>query len=231
MSFHHSCQSLAPTPARPCALPWVRARCPHYGTFGLLLLFAVALNAGAAAAPGTGDAAPEAAAADRDRVVLPTPPPGPVPTRAVLNRLIDRIADRHGLERALVHAVVRAESAYDPHAVSPAGAVGLMQVMPATAADYGVASVQRLFDPATNVRTGVRHLRRLVRKYGIGKAVMAYNAGEGTLERSNGFVTYAETQRYTHRVLTTYLAKKGIAPYTMQARQLTGITLTQDESC
>lgn len=161
-----------------------------------------------------------------EAVSLPVPPNTPVPSRAELVKLIDSMATNYGIEKSLVHAIVRAESNYDPHAVSRAGAVGLMQVMPDTAADYGVHSTEALFDPKVNARTGTRHLKRLLGKYSIGKAVMAYNAGEGALERSNGFVTYPETQHYTHRVLTTYLRGKGIEPYSMEARQLTGIMLT-----
>ncbi|WP_245969793.1 lytic transglycosylase domain-containing protein [Thiocapsa rosea] len=141
--------------------------------------------------------------------------------------MVERMAGRHGLDLDLVHALIRAESAYDAHAVSPAGAVGLMQVMPATAADYGVFSVEALFDPPTNLDTGMRHLKRLLERYGsIGPAVMAYNAGEGALERSAGFVTYPETQRYTHAVLVAYLRKKGVQPYTAQAKQLVGMAVT-----
>lgn len=157
---------------------------------------------------------------------LPTPPNGPVPSRKALKALVERTAKRYGVEIDLVDALVIAESGYDPHAVSPVGAVGLMQVMPETAADYGVNSIDALFDPQTNVRTGVRHLKRLLGQFGVGKAVMAYNAGEGALSRHNGFVTYPETQRYTHRVLSHYLRKKGIAPYSLEARKLTGVTLT-----
>ncbi|MFP4494779.1 MAG: lytic transglycosylase domain-containing protein [Halochromatium sp.] len=158
--------------------------------------------------------------------LLPTPPNGPVPSRAALKALVERTAKRYGVEVDLVDAVVIAESGYDPHAVSRMGAIGLMQVMPETAADYGVDSIKALFDPKTNVRTGVRHLKRLLGQFGIGKAVMAYNAGEGALGRHNGFVTYPETQRYTYRVLTTYLRRKGIAPHSPEARALTGISLT-----
>ncbi|TVQ93525.1 MAG: lytic transglycosylase domain-containing protein [Chromatiaceae bacterium] len=140
--------------------------------------------------------------------------------------MIDRLAQQYGVERDLVHAVIAAESAYRPHAVSPVGAVGIMQVMPATAADYGVHSIDALFDTETNIRTGIRHLRRLLGKYPVGQAVMAYNAGEGALERSGGFVTYAETQRYAHRVLTSYLRTKNIAPYSAEAQTMTGIALT-----
>lgn len=157
---------------------------------------------------------------------LPAPPDRPVPDRAAIDQMIDAMAERYGVERSLVHAVVRAESAYDPHAVSHKGAVGLMQVMPATAADYGVDSLEALFDPQTNLRTGVRHLKRLLQRFGVGRAVMAYNAGEGALERHNGFVSYRETQRYTHRVLSAYLRARGVEPYSLEARALTGVTLT-----
>ncbi|MFE8035399.1 lytic transglycosylase domain-containing protein [Thiohalocapsa marina] len=186
----------------------------------VLLLLGMVCGAGSTQAMETGSV-------ERSRTqALPQPPDRPRPTRARIDELIARYAKQHRLERGLVHAVVRAESNYDAHAVSPAGAVGLMQIMPETAADYGVGSVEALFDVQTNVRVGTRHLQRLVQQYGIGKAVMAYNAGEGALERHNGFVTYAETQQYTHRVLTAYLQLKGVEPYSPEARQVTGITLT-----
>ena len=174
----------------------------------------------------TASADTETAASEPKQRALPRPPNKPRPSRAAVNKLIDTYAARHGLDRALVHAVVRAESGYNAHAVSPAGAIGLMQVMPATAADYGVRSASALFDATTNVRVGTRHLKRLVSRYGIGKAVMAYNAGEGALERHGGFVRFAETQRYTHRVLSQYLQTKGVSAYSDKARQLTGVTLT-----
>jgi hypothetical protein len=157
---------------------------------------------------------------------LPRPPNTPIPSRKTLKAMVESTAKRYGVDVALVDAVVVAESGYNPHAVSGAGAVGLMQVMPDTAADYGVHSIEALFNPQTNVRTGVRHLKRLLRRFGIGQAVMAYNAGEGALSRHQGFVTYPETQRYTHRVLTHYLRKKGIAPYSAEASALLGMRLT-----
>ncbi|MBK1693246.1 hypothetical protein CKO09_00620 [Chromatium weissei] len=148
------------------------------------------------------------------------------PSRAELHAMVDHTAQTHGLDRDLVHALIRAESAYNPQAVSPAGALGLMQVMPATAADYGVNRAEALFEPATNLNTGMRHFKRLLNKYGnIGAAVMAYNAGEGALERGGGVVSYAETQRYTHQVLLAYLKSKGIAPYSPDARAATGMDL------
>ncbi|WPL18637.1 Membrane-bound lytic murein transglycosylase C precursor [Thiorhodovibrio winogradskyi] len=168
----------------------------------------------------------ESAAATQTETLPKPPAASSVPSRAELVKLIDRMAAKYGLDSSLVHAIVRAESNYNPHAVSHAGAVGLMQVMPATAADYGVSSTDKLFDPTINAQTGTRHLKRLLGKYSIGKAVMAYNAGEGALERSKGFVTFAETQVYTHRVLTSYLRGKGVEPYSPEAQKLTGIQLT-----
>ncbi|WP_373507226.1 lytic transglycosylase domain-containing protein [Thiocapsa sp.] len=159
--------------------------------------------------------------------ILPRPPGASRLSRAALTTMVERSAKQHRLDLDLVHALIRAESAYDPHAVSHAGAVGLMQVMPATAVDYGISSVEALFDPSINLDTGMRHLKRLLDKYGnIGHAVMAYNAGEGALEGNGGFVTYPETQRYTHAVIVAYLRKKGIQPYTAQARQVVGIDVT-----
>ncbi|AFL74113.1 lytic transglycosylase domain-containing protein [Thiocystis violascens] len=155
------------------------------------------------------------------------PIPKPAPQRTELKSKVDQAARQHGLDRDLAHALIRAESAYNPQAVSSAGAIGLMQVMPETAADYGVQNPDALFETETNLNTGMRHFKRLLDKYGnIGAAVMAYNAGEGALERSGGFVSYAETQRYTHQVLTSYLGSKGIDPYSARAREATGIALT-----
>jgi len=191
-----------------------------------VVVFAIAMTTPPAVVADVANAKlPDEAATNTARS-LPTPPKGPVPSRKALKDLVQRTAKQYGVEVALVDALVVAESGYDPHAVSRVGAVGLMQVMPETAADYGVNSVDALFEPQTNVRTGVRHLKRLLGQFGIGKAVMAYNAGEGALSRHNGFVTYPETQRYTHRVLTNYLRKKGVAPYSAEARALTGVTLT-----
>ena len=138
----------------------------------------------------------------------------PKPDRAGLEKLVAAAAERHGVELALVKAVVAAESAYDPQAVSRAGARGLMQVMPATAADYGVADQDHLFDPETNLDTGTRHLKRLLAKYknDYGRAIMAYNAGEGVVDRTGSMVTYAETLSYTEAVIRHYRRQGGTKP-------------------
>lgn len=136
------------------------------------------------------------------------------PSKTELVAMIDEIANDHGLEKALVHAIVAAESAYDIQAVSRAGAIGLMQLMPATAADYGVTAREALFDPETNVKTGIRHLRRLLDKYNndYGRAIMAYNAGEGVVDRTNSRVTYRETLDYTVAVIHNYRRNGGTQP-------------------
>jgi hypothetical protein len=125
--------------------------------------------------------------------------------------MITEVARQYGVERQLVAAVVAAESNYNAHAVSPVGAVGLMQVMPATAADYGVDSHAALFDPKTNLKTGTRHLKRLLSKYqnDYGRVIMAYNAGEGVVDRTNSNVTYLETLDYTESVINHYRRNGG----------------------
>jgi soluble lytic murein transglycosylase-like protein len=144
----------------------------------------------------------------------PRPPSKPAPGKAEITPLIHGAAKRHGVELALVKAVVAAESAYDAHAVSHAGAIGLMQLMPATAADYGVRDATQLFDPKVNLEAGVRHLRRLLSKYrnDYGRVIMAYNAGEGVVDRTNSNVTYSETLAYTEAVIRHYRRNGGTKP-------------------
>lgn len=145
---------------------------------------------------------------------LPSPPAGGRPSRAQVQEMITEVARQYGVERPLVQAVVAAESNYNAHAVSPAGAVGLMQVMPATAGDYGVDSVHALFDPKTNLKTGTRHLKRLLEKYDddYGRVIMAYNAGEGVVDRTNSNVTFRETLDYTEAVINNYRRNGGTRP-------------------
>ncbi|WP_243651633.1 lytic transglycosylase domain-containing protein [Thiobaca trueperi] len=150
------------------------------------------------------------------------PPSQPRPSRAQVKAMIPDVARRYGVEESLVHAVVAAESNYNAHAVSHAGAVGLMQVMPATAADYGVSSADALFDPETNLRTGTRHLKRLLNKYknDYGRVIMAYNAGEGVVDRTNSQVTYLETLNYTEAVINNYRRQGGTAPTQTALKQV-----------
>jgi len=126
--------------------------------------------------------------------------------RTVLTPLIDAIALSEGVDPALVHAVITQESGYHLRALSPKGAVGLMQLMPATGARFGVSSIQRA-DPAQNIRAGVRYLKWLIQRFNgsIPLAVAGYNAGEGAVqEYGNQVPPYRETQQYVRVVLAHY---------------------------
>jgi soluble lytic murein transglycosylase-like protein len=120
---------------------------------------------------------------------------------AELSRLIAQAAVAHRLEPQLLHAVIDVESGFSVRAVSPRGAVGLMQLMPATARDYGVTDA---FDPRQNIDAGAQHLRRLLDRFGQDKALAlaAYNAGAKAVTRHHGRIPpYAETMAYVPRVL------------------------------
>jgi hypothetical protein len=112
--------------------------------------------------------------------------------------LIEPLAVQHRVPSALVRAVVETESAYRPSARSPKGAMGLMQLMPATALQYAVRDP---YDPRTNLEAGIRHLRMLLDRYDIGVALAAYNAGEGAVQRYGGIPPYRETREYVVKVL------------------------------
>ena len=114
--------------------------------------------------------------------------------------LIDAAAKKSNIDAAFVSALIRAESNYEPRAVSRKGARGLMQLMPATARRL---SVRRPFDPASNVAGGVRYLRELVDRFGNQPELVlaAYNAGEQAVETYGGVPPYRETIAYVHRIL------------------------------
>ena len=118
--------------------------------------------------------------------------------------LIAEAAQQYRLDGLLLAAVVEAESGYDPRAVSPRGALGLMQLMPATAAHYGATEPA---DPRANVRAGARYLRDLLRRFDddLELALAAYNAGPGNVTRYGGVPPFRETTRYVERVLRIYL--------------------------
>jgi soluble lytic murein transglycosylase-like protein len=129
----------------------------------------------------------------------------------------------HGIDYELLQALIATESGFDRDAVSPRGAIGLMQVMPATAARYGVSAdrkgsiEQKLADPRTNIRTGSRYLAYLLQLFPgePALALAAYNAGEGAVQRAGNRVpNYAETQNYVKTVLQLYAMLK---PPAMQA--------------
>lgn len=185
---------------------------------GLSLAFSLEVGAGDEASAdketGVSTTAETPAVPEHELVQGPQPPAGPTPQRSQIKPMVESAAKRHGVELALVKAVITAESAYNAHAISGAGAIGLMQLMPATAADYGVGQADKLFDPKVNLEAGIRHLKRLLAKYknDYGRAIMAYNAGEGIVDRTNSNVTYTETLSYTEAVIKHYRRNGGTQP-------------------
>lgn len=123
---------------------------------------------------------------------------------ARIGGIVRAAAARYSVSPGLVRAVVMAESAGNVSAVSSAGAQGLMQLMPATAAECGVENV---FDPFQNVDCGTRYLSRQLKHYhgNVRLAVAAYNADPGPVDKYGGIPPYAETRAYVARVLATYL--------------------------
>jgi hypothetical protein len=124
-----------------------------------------------------------------------------------LNEVINAIGDRHHIDPDLINSVIHAESGFNPHAVSRKGAQGLMQLMPQTASQLGVANA---FDPSANVEGGTRYLRELLERYNFDliKALAAYNAGPHRVEQYRGVPPYYETRAYVARVVRDFNRKK-----------------------
>jgi len=111
--------------------------------------------------------------------------------------IIRKMAAEKGVDASLVRAVIQIESGYEPRARSGKGAVGLMQVMPATGRRYGITN---LYDPSANIRAGVTHLKTLLDRFPLALALAAYNAGEAAVERFSGVPPYPETVDYVSKV-------------------------------
>ncbi len=145
-----------------------------------------------------------------DYVPPPAPPPPPTPVAAAKpaapvtdpKTLVHDAAIRYGLPPKFVESVARVESSLRPDAISPKGAIGVMQLMPATARALDADAS----DPAQNIEAGTRLLRELLIKYNNDavKALAAYNAGEGAVDRYHGVPPYAETQTYVDKVIRNY---------------------------
>ncbi len=143
------------------------------------------------------------------------------PTFKALAPHLREASSAHSIDFELLQALITAESAFNPYAVSPKGAVGLMQIMPDTARRYGVdgdkrvALEQKLTDPRTNIRTGSRYLRDLINMFPgqLELAIAAYNAGEGAVQRAgNRIPNYKETQNYVKTVMQLYTVLKPPVP-------------------
>ncbi len=130
---------------------------------------------------------------------------------AKISPYIERFANEHSLDKHLVKAIARIESCFDPYAKSTAGARGLMQLMPATAAQFGVTE---LYDIEKNIATGVRYFAELTQRYqhNTKLALAAYNAGPTAVDKYKGIPPYPETQSYVKKVLRKYREYAGLKP-------------------
>lgn len=140
-------------------------------------------------APRIASAAPAAAAAPIDAL----------PVNPRYREIIEKVSAEQGVDPKLVRAVIQVESAYRQRARSRKGAMGLMQLMPETARQYGVVDP---YDPASNIEAGIKHLKALLEKLPRDLALAAYNAGEAAVQRFRGIPPYPETRAYVASILT-----------------------------
>ena len=156
---------------------------------------------------------------DQSPVVVPAPVPAapsvtPAPSAKAqplkaqdLKEVINSVSDRHQIDSDFISSVIHAESGFNPRAVSPKGAQGLMQLMPGTASKLGVTNA---FDPRANVEGGTRYLTELLERYNFDviKALAAYNAGPHRVQQYGGVPPYYETRTYVARIVRDYNRKK-----------------------
>ena len=128
----------------------------------------------------------------------------PTYTREQLGNIVSKISAKYNVDEKLVNAVIRQESGFNVKAKSKAGAMGLMQLMPATARGLGVKDP---YNPVQNIEGGVKYLSNLLKKYNgnIVLALAAYNAGSGAVDKYSGVPPYRETQNYVKSILKNYL--------------------------
>jgi soluble lytic murein transglycosylase-like protein len=131
----------------------------------------------------------------------------PARPKTDLSQVVNEISGKYRLDPDLVNSVIKAESEFNPHAISPKGAQGLMQLMPGTASQLGVRNA---FDPQANVDGGTKYLRELLEMYNFDlvKALAAYNAGPQRVERFGGVPPYYETRAYVAKIVRDFNKKK-----------------------
>jgi len=142
-------------------------------------------------------------AIEPEEIFEPNPEPQPLSETTPFQNIIRAAAARHGMDADLIHCVVAVESNFNPKAVSPKNARGLMQLLPQTAAQYGVKDI---FDPEENVNAGTRYLKELLEKYhNLTLALAAYNAGPERVDQYGRRVPpYLETMKYVQRIAKSY---------------------------
>jgi soluble lytic murein transglycosylase-like protein len=151
---------------------------------------------------------------EKDLTPAPVPPPpdpvktqAPLPAPKTLNDMVNSASDVSNIDPDLINSVIHAESGFNPRAVSPKGARGLMQLMPKTATDLGVTNS---FDANANVQGGTKYLRELLERYNYDmvKALAAYNAGPHRVDQYHGVPPYYETRAYVARIVRDFNKKK-----------------------
>lgn len=130
-----------------------------------------------------------------------------IPASEAYDEIINEAAEKYDMDPNLIHAVMQAESAFHPYAVSRAGAEGLMQLMPELSDEMGVGDA---FDPRDNIMGGARYLKRLLEYHdgNLDLALASYNAGPGNVERYGGVPPFRETRRYVKTIKQIYAARK-----------------------